>query len=77
MILAWATPFKFYQCGDRLQTSESDVNRRHILTSKYGPRAERVNAVIVSSDLSRFLHNHGNITTERSTKSGLCPTLIQ
>ena len=24
----------------------------------------------------RFLHNHGNIATERSPKPGLCPTLI-
>ena len=33
----------FFQCGDRLWTSESDVCRRQILTSKDGPRAERVN----------------------------------
>ena len=26
--------------------------------------------------LRRFLHNHGNITTEGSSKPGLCPTLI-
>ena len=26
--------------------------------------------------LPRFLHNHGNIATERSPKPGLCPTLI-
>ena len=26
--------------------------------------------------LRRFLHNHGNIATEGSTKPGLCPTLI-
>ena len=26
--------------------------------------------------LRRFLHNHGNIATERSPKPGLCPTLI-
>ena len=31
-----------FQCGDRLYTSESDVNRRQILTYKIGPRAERV-----------------------------------
>ena len=35
----------FLQRGDRLQTSESDVYRRQILTSKVGPRAVRVNAV--------------------------------
>ena len=35
----------FFQCGDRLYTSESDVYRRQILTYKDGPRAERVNTV--------------------------------
>ena len=37
---------EFFQCGDRLYTSESDVyrqnNRRQILPYKNGPRAERV-----------------------------------
>ena len=33
----------FFQCGDRLYTSESDVYRRQILTCKDGPRTERVN----------------------------------
>ena len=31
-----------FQCGDRLQTSESVVYGRQILTAKRGPRAERV-----------------------------------
>ena len=35
--------FYFFQCEDRLLTSQSDVYRRHILTSEDGPRAERVN----------------------------------
>ena len=34
--------FYFFQCGDRLYTSESDVYRRQILSYKDGPRAERV-----------------------------------
>ena len=34
--------FYFFQCGDRLHTSESDVYRRQILTYKDGPRTERV-----------------------------------
>ena len=34
--------FKFYQRGDCLNTSESDVYRRQILTYKDGPRTERV-----------------------------------
>ena len=32
----------FFQCGDRLYTSESDVYRRQILTYKDDPRAGRV-----------------------------------
>ena len=34
--------FNFFQCEDRLYTSESDVYRRQILTYKDSPRAERV-----------------------------------
>ena len=33
----------FFQCRHRLYTSESDVYRRQILTSKVDPRAVRVN----------------------------------
>ena len=35
--------FNFFQCGDRLYTSESDVCK--IITYKDGPRAERVKAL--------------------------------
>ena len=31
----------------------------------------------VNIALPRFLHNHGDIATEGSPKSGLCPTLIE
>ena len=34
----------FFQCGDRLYKSESDVYRRQILTYKDGPRTEKVKA---------------------------------
>ena len=34
--------FLILQCGDRLQSSESDVYRRQILTTKVDPRAVRV-----------------------------------
>ena len=34
--------FDPFQRGDRLHTSESDVFRRRILTSKDGPRTERI-----------------------------------
>ena len=39
--------FVFFQRGDRLQPSESDVYRRQILTYKDGPLAERVNDLCV------------------------------
>ena len=32
----------FFQCGDRLWTSESDVYARQILASRVGPHAERI-----------------------------------
>ena len=35
--------FEVFHYGDRLQTSESDVYRRQIQTSKVGPRTEWVN----------------------------------
>ena len=35
--------FLLLQCGDKLQSSESDVYRRQILTTKVYPRAVRVN----------------------------------
>ena len=41
--------YSLFQCGDRLETSESDVHRRHILTSKVGPRLKGLRADWVSS----------------------------
>ena len=38
--------FQFFQRGDRLYTSESDVYRRRILMYKDGPHAERVKTLI-------------------------------
>ena len=43
--------FLFFQCGDRLYTSESDVCRRQILTYKNGPRAEKVTFTTVCDQL--------------------------
>ena len=40
--------FQFFQCGDCLYTSESDVYRRQIMTYKDGPRTERVSESEVS-----------------------------
>ena len=39
--------FKFFQCRDRLYTSESAVHRRQILTYKDGPHTERVKYTIL------------------------------
>ena len=40
--------FLLFQRGDRLQTSESDVYRLQILTSKVNPNAEMVKLVAVN-----------------------------
>ena len=37
--------FQFFQCGDHLYTSESDVYRRQILKYKDNPRTERFKMV--------------------------------
>ena len=39
----------FFQCGNRLYTSESDVYRRQILTHKDSPRTERVKVLSTGS----------------------------
>ena len=44
-----ATPA--FQCGDRVQTSESDVCRRQILTSKVDPSTERIKICMIVVDL--------------------------
>ena len=44
------------QCGDRLKSSESDVYRRQILTTKVDPSAVRVNRV---SQLLHYYHDYG------------------
>ena len=46
-----------FQCGDRLQTSDSDVHRRQNLTSKVDPRTERVNVVWATSKTATDQHD--------------------
>ena len=41
--------FQFFQCGDRLYTPESDVSIRQILTYGDGPRTEKVNVCMMST----------------------------
>ena len=45
---------QFFQCMDRLYTSESDVYRHQILTDKDCPRAGRVNKKCFSDLLLRL-----------------------
>ena len=40
-----------FQRGDRLYTSESDVYRRQILTSKDDPHTERIKTYIMTVDI--------------------------
>ena len=51
-IYAYKTLY-FFQWGDRLYTSASDVCRRQILTYKDGPRAEHVSAIETLVDSCR------------------------
>ena len=46
-------------CGDRLSSSESDVYRRHILTTKVDPRAVRVKDNITT--VIRSVHQTGTV----------------
>ena len=48
---------QYFQNGDRLYTSESDVYRRQIPTAKDGPRAERVKNIF--SVLIQKICQHG------------------
>ena len=41
--------FQFFECWERVYASESDVHIRQILTSKDGPRAERVKRVRINT----------------------------
>ena len=43
--------FSFFQCGDRLYTSESDVYRRQILTYKDVPALKELRATSVQTVL--------------------------
>ena len=47
--------YNFFQCGDCLYTSESDVDTRQILTYKDGHRAERVSLLKVFETTLVFL----------------------
>ena len=56
--------FHFFQCGDRLYTSESDVYRRQILTYKDGPRNEGVDTrsqQIVESEKERVMQEQKRV----------------
>ena len=67
--------FKFFQRGQRLYTSESDVYRRHILTYKDGPRAERVNRLSRLYSLFTFFYHH--IIYQLTLKCGINQQIIK
>ena len=50
--------FLLLQCGDRLKSSESDVYRRHILTTNVYPRAVRVKGYMPVVAFLHRLHVH-------------------
>ena len=51
----------FFQCWNRLYTSESDVYRRQILSYNDGPRTERVN--MASTNSKTGISQNGNQST--------------
>ena len=62
--------FLLLQCGDRLQSSESDVYRRQILTTKVDPRTVRVKPLsVIKSFLFHFIADQ--ITVIRNKMSVL------
>ena len=59
--------FYFFQCGDRLNTSESDVCRRQILTYIDSPRTERDQrdsslSIIVNCQAPNTMNDKGYIS---------------
>ena len=56
---------QFFQCGDRLYSSESDVYRRQILTYKEGPRTERVNMQPLQPLFSYVIHVLSSVIDHR------------
>ena len=64
----------FFQCGDRLYTTESDVIRRQILTYKDDPRAERAKGLkhrITGIISTCCMTRRRNLTSERGGGWGL------
>ena len=61
-----------FQCGDRLYTSESDFYRRQIMTSKDGPRTERVTPCITRPRYISFQESLNQIICRQE----LCTKLV-
>ena len=49
--------FNSFQCGDRLQASDSEVYKRQILTSKVGPRTGAVGGLKQVCRIASLNHN--------------------
>ena len=67
----YGSTVNFFQCGDRLYASESDVYRRQVLTYKDGPRAVRVKPTLAKAEqnkLSRILWHSMALTSNVFTE---------
>ena len=62
----------FFQYGDRLYTSESDVYIRHILTSKDGPRTERDGILATHIAPTRLKENNKIFRPLKNVETFLC-----
>ena len=63
--------FLFFQYGDRLYTSESDVYERQILTSKVDPRTVGVNVLIASIAVFGISFGHPPPPPQKKCISGM------
>ena len=50
VVRIWLVGSSPFQCGDRFYTSDSDVYRRQVLTSKVNPRTEKVKIFTMAVD---------------------------
>ena len=68
MVLRPLEVFPFFQFGDCLYTSESDVNRRQFLTYKDGPRAKnnfnRLSSIVLADQIT-VIGNEISVSTSR------------
>ena len=69
--------FKLFQCVDRLFTSESDVNRRQILTSKVDPSTGRGKSKVeiqLNGNISVYTQNNDTTFQKCIQPMSICIT---